>query len=89
MSLWVYAGTVIPMAIGGLLMTRPGRYLEERFVWSQVVSDLANQRSEETYCSEMPRGVLWFVGLDGRCRRQWSIRRYLPVTQPPRQTRLR
>jgi len=29
--LWVYAGTVIPMSIGGLMMARPGRYLEDKF----------------------------------------------------------
>jgi CP family cyanate transporter-like MFS transporter len=32
MALWVYAGTVVPMAIGGLMMARPGRYLEDKFV---------------------------------------------------------
>lgn len=31
MALWVYAGTVVPMAIGGLMMARPGRYLEDKF----------------------------------------------------------
>lgn len=32
MALWDFAGTVVPMAIGGLMMTRPGRYLEDKFV---------------------------------------------------------
>lgn len=27
--LWVYTATVVPMAIGGLMMARPGRYLED------------------------------------------------------------
>lgn len=31
MALWVYAGTVIPMATGGLTMARPGRHLEDKF----------------------------------------------------------
>jgi CP family cyanate transporter-like MFS transporter len=31
-ALWVYAATVVPMAIGGLMMARPGRYLEDQFV---------------------------------------------------------
>jgi len=30
-ALWVYAGTVVPMAAGGLMMARPGRYLEDKF----------------------------------------------------------
>ncbi|NMM76676.1 hypothetical protein B2J86_12110 [Acidovorax sp. SRB_14] len=30
-ALWVYAVTVVPMAVGGLMMARPGRYLEDRF----------------------------------------------------------
>jgi len=30
--LWVYAGTVVPMSVGGLMMARPGRYLEDKFV---------------------------------------------------------
>lgn len=29
MALWVYAGTILPMAIGGMMMARPGRYLED------------------------------------------------------------
>jgi CP family cyanate transporter-like MFS transporter len=29
-ALWVYAGTVIPMVAGGLMMARPGRYLEDK-----------------------------------------------------------
>ena len=29
MALWVYAGTVVPMAAGGLMMARPGRYVED------------------------------------------------------------
>lgn len=32
MALWVYAATVVPMAMGGLMMARPGRYLEDKFV---------------------------------------------------------
>ncbi|PUA19874.1 hypothetical protein C7W93_08710 [Glaciimonas sp. PCH181] len=31
MALWVHAATVIPIATGGLMMARPGRYLEDRF----------------------------------------------------------
>jgi CP family cyanate transporter-like MFS transporter len=30
-ALWVYAATVVPMVIGGLMMARPGRYLEDKF----------------------------------------------------------
>lgn len=30
MALWVYAGTLVPMAIGGWMMARPGRYLEDK-----------------------------------------------------------
>lgn len=30
MPLWVYVGSAIPMTIGGLMMTRPGRYLEDK-----------------------------------------------------------
>ncbi|ART59174.1 hypothetical protein CBP36_10240 [Acidovorax carolinensis] len=29
--LWVYVATVVPMAIGGMMMARPGRYLEDKF----------------------------------------------------------
>lgn len=29
MALWVYAATAIPMAIGGMMMAKPGRYLED------------------------------------------------------------
>lgn len=32
MALWVYAGTVVPMAIGGLMMARPDRFLENKSV---------------------------------------------------------
>ena len=28
--LWVYAATLVPMAVGGLMMARPGRYLEDK-----------------------------------------------------------
>lgn len=30
-ALWVYAATVVPMTIGGLMMARPGRFLEDKF----------------------------------------------------------
>ncbi len=30
MPLWVYVATLVPMAIGGLMMARPGRYLEDK-----------------------------------------------------------
>jgi hypothetical protein len=30
-ALWVYAGTVVPMAIGGLMMVPPDRYFEDKF----------------------------------------------------------
>lgn len=30
-ALWVYAGTVLPMALGAWMMARPGRYLEDKF----------------------------------------------------------
>ncbi|MBS0466441.1 MAG: MFS transporter [Proteobacteria bacterium] len=30
-ALWVYAASVVPMAIGGLMMAKPGRYLEDKF----------------------------------------------------------
>src|SRR5690554_2274290 len=29
LALWVYVGTIIPMAIGGAMMARPNRYLED------------------------------------------------------------
>lgn len=31
--LWVYAGTVLPMSLGGLMMARPGRFLEDKFAF--------------------------------------------------------
>jgi MFS transporter, CP family, cyanate transporter len=30
-ALWLYAATIIPMTLGGLMMARPGRYLEDKF----------------------------------------------------------
>lgn len=30
-TLWLYVATVIPMAIGGMMMTKPGRFLEDGF----------------------------------------------------------
>jgi hypothetical protein len=32
--LWVYAGTVGPLASGGVIMARPGRYLEDEYAGS-------------------------------------------------------
>lgn len=30
LALWVYVATMVPMAIGGMIMARPGRYLEDK-----------------------------------------------------------
>lgn len=31
MALWVYTASAVPMAVGGVMMARPGRYLEDKF----------------------------------------------------------
>ena len=30
-ALWLYAATIVPMTLGGLMMAKPGRYLEDKF----------------------------------------------------------